>query len=120
MSIKENDKLDKSFDSVIQKLGNLSSIDYVSEKVPNAFSFIVKNNEYFMPFGDEVDVEAELKKLEDELAYTKGFLNSVMKKLGNEKFVKGAPEQVVANERKKEADATNKIKILEDKIKALK
>ncbi len=120
LSIKENDKLDKSFDSVIQKLGNLSSIDYVSEKVPNAFSFIVKNNEYFMPFGDEVDVEAELKKLEDELAYTKGFLNSVMKKLGNEKFVKGAPEQVVANERKKEADATNKIKILEDKIKALK
>ncbi|MGV6860448.1 MAG: valine--tRNA ligase [Putridiphycobacter sp.] len=116
LSVKENETIDKTFDVVIAKMSNLTQLDYVTEKVGNAFSFIVKNNEYFIPFGDEVDVEAELKKLKDELDYTKGFLNSVLKKLGNEKFVNGAPEQVVANERKKEADATNKIKILEGKI----
>ena len=120
LSIKDNSGIDKSFDSVITKMGNISQLEYVSEKVPNAFSFIVKNNEYFIPFGDEIDVEAEIKKLTDELEYTKGFLVSVQKKLSNEKFVNGAPEQVVANERKKEADATNKIKILTDKIEALK
>ncbi len=120
LSIKDNSGIDKSFDSVITKMGNISQLEYVSEKVPNAFSFIVKNNEYFIPFGDEIDVEAEIKKLTDELEYTKGFLVSVQKKLSNDKFVNGAPEKVVANERKKEADATNKIKILTDKIEALK
>jgi valyl-tRNA synthetase len=120
LSVKENSVLDKSFDAVITKMGNISQLDYVIEKVPNAFSFIVNNNEYFIPFGDQIDVEAELKKLTDELEYTKGFLVSVQKKLSNDKFVNGAPEQVVANERKKEADATNKINILTDKIEALK
>jgi valyl-tRNA synthetase len=120
LSVKQNSTLDKSFDSVIIKMGNISQLEYVSEKVPNAFSFIVKNNEYFIPFGNQIDVEAELKKLTDELEYTKGFLVSVQKKLSNDKFVNGAPEQVVANERKKEADATNKINILTEKIEALK
>ena len=120
LSIKENEPINKDFDSVIQKMGNLTSLDYVNDKVTNAFSFITKNNEYFIPFGNEIDVEAEIKKLQDELDYTKGFLNSVQKKLGNERFVAGAPEQVVANERKKEADATSKIEILESKIAELK
>lgn len=120
LSIKDNSGINKSFDAVITKMGNIAQLEYVTEKVPNAFSFIVNNNEYFIPFGDQIDVEAELKKLTDELEYTKGFLVSVQKKLSNEKFVNGAPEQVVENERKKEADATNKINILTEKIEALK
>jgi valyl-tRNA synthetase len=86
----------------------------------NAYSFIVDSNEYFIPFGEDIDVEAEISKIEEELQYTKGFLVSVQKKLSNEKFVAGAPEQVVASERKKESDALNKITILEEKLAALK
>lgn len=77
---------------------------------------MVNSNEYFIPFGDNIDLEAERAKLEEELTYTQGFLNSVLKKLQNEKFVSGAPEQVLENERKKEADARQKIAILEDKL----
>lgn len=120
LSVKDNGGVNKSFDMVITKMGNLTDLNYVDSKVSNAFSFIVKNNEYFIPFGDEIDVEEELKKLQSELDYTRGFLSSVQKKLSNEKFVNNAPQQVVDNERKKEADATNKILILEEKIKALK
>ncbi|MFK8038363.1 MAG: valine--tRNA ligase [Crocinitomicaceae bacterium] len=119
LMVKTNGELNKSFDSVISKIGNLSNFEYVSDKVDNAFSFISKNNEYFIPFGDEIDVEAEVEKLKAELDYTKGFLSSVQKKLGNERFVAGAPEQVVANERNKERDASEKIKILETKIAEL-
>jgi valyl-tRNA synthetase len=119
LMVKSNSDMDTAFDSVISKIGNLSTFDYVTEKVGNAFSFIVKNNEFFIPFGDEIDIEAELEKLKAELDYTKGFLNSVQKKLSNERFVAGAPEQVVANEKNKEKDATEKIKILETKIAEL-
>jgi len=116
LNIKENETFDKSFDCVIAKLGNLSSLNYVTEKVDNAFSFIVKSNEYFIPFSEEVDVEAEMDKLKDELKYTKGFLIGVQKKLSNERFVSNAPEQVVANEKQKLADAEAKIKVLEEKL----
>jgi valyl-tRNA synthetase len=109
---------DHSFDDVIVKLGNLSSIDFVSEKPDNAFSFQYKANSYYIPFNEEIDVEAEIKKIEEELNYTKGFLKSVQGKLGNEKFVNGAPEQVVNNERRKEADALSKIQALEEKLEA--
>jgi valyl-tRNA synthetase len=120
LSIKENESINKSFDSVIKKMGNISELSYVTEKVSNSFSFITKNNEYFIPFGDEIDVEAEITKLQKDLDYTKGLLNIVQKKLSNEKFVAGAPEQLVANERKKEADTATKIEILEGKINDLK
>jgi valyl-tRNA synthetase len=120
LKAKVNGTIDKSFDSVVTKMGNLSTFDYVNEKVGNAYSFIVDGNEFFIPFGENIDVEAEIKKIEEELQYTKGFLVSVQKKLSNEKFVAGAPEQVVASERKKEADAVNKITILEEKLAALK
>ena len=86
----------------------------------NANSFLVGSNEYFIPFGESVNLEAEHKKLQEELEYTKGFLVSVQRKLQNEKFMAGAPEQVVAMERKKEADALEKIAILEEKIGSLK
>ena len=118
-SVKQNSDLDKDFDSVISKLGNLTNLNYVDEKVENAFSYIVKNNEYFVPFGEGVDVEGEKKKLADELEYAKGFLNSVQKKLSNEKFVNGAPEKVVAIEKKKESETLSKISILEEKLASL-
>ena len=117
--VKKNQESDASFDSVIIKMGNLSQLEYVSEKINNAYSFLVNSNEYFIPFGDNIDLAAEREKLEEELIYTKGFLNSVLKKLQNEKFVAGAPDQVLANERKKEADAVQKIAVLEEKLAGL-
>ena len=120
MMVKKNETIDESFDCVIKKMGNLTELTYVNDKVGNANSFMVTSNEYFIPFGEEIDIEAERKKMQEELDYTKGFLNSVMKKLSNEKFVASAPEQVVAIERKKEADALSKIAILEEKLASLK
>lgn len=120
MFVKINAQEDTSFDAVLVKMGNLTSLEYTSEKVSNANSFLVDSNEYFVPFGDSIDIEAEKAKITEELEYTKGFLQNVMKKLGNEKFVAGAPEQVLANERKKEADALQKIAVLEEKLAGLK
>ncbi|MEN9987829.1 MAG: hypothetical protein RLZZ585_868 [Bacteroidota bacterium] len=108
------------FDAVISKMGNLSVFEYVADKMQQANSFIVEGVEYFIPFGDTVDVEAEIKKMEEELGYTKGFLKSVQGKLSNERFVAGAPAQVLDLERKKEADALGKIQLLEEKLASLK
>jgi len=104
------------FDSVVMKLGNVSSIEYVSEKVSAALSFRVKSNEYFVPVSGAVDLDEERKKVEEELAYVKGFLQSVRNKLSNEKFVSGAPEKVIEMERKKESDALAKIVTLEQRL----
>jgi valyl-tRNA synthetase len=117
--VKKNNDIDTSFDSVIVKMGNLTQLEYVTEKVNNANSFIVDSNEYYIPFGETIDIDAEKKKINEELDYTKGFLQSVQKKLQNEKFMAGAPEQVVVIERKKEADALSKIAILEEKLASL-
>ena len=117
--VKKNAEVDLSFDPVVVKMGNLTQLEYVSDKVANSNSFIVASNEYYIPFGDTIDIEAEKQKLTSELDYAKGFLQSVQKKLQNEKFMAGAPEQVVASERKKEADALSKIAILEEKLSSL-
>ena len=109
----------ENFDGLISKLGNISNINYTSSAVEKAFSFRVGSNEYFMVADMVIDLEAEVAKLEEELAYTKGFLNSVQKKLSNERFVSNAPEQVVASEKKKEADALAKIETLETSLKNL-
>jgi len=106
----------KIFIPVVQKLCNLDMIEYVTEKPSGTTSFIENNIEYCIPLVDTVNVEEELKKLQEELQYTEGFLRSVLNKLSNEKFVSGAPEQVVASERKKQADAEIKIKLLKEKI----
>lgn len=108
------------FDSVIKKLTNTSDIEYVNDSVSGALTFRVKSNEYFVPVTGNINIEEEIKKLTEELEYTKGFLASVEKKLSNEKFVAGAPEQVIANERKKQADALAKIATLEQSIASLK
>ena len=108
------------FDAVIVKMGNLSVFEYVADKIQQANSFIVEGVEFFIPFGDAVDVEAEIQKMEEELTYAKGFLKSVQGKLSNERFVAGAPAQVLELERKKEADALGKIQLLEEKLTSLK
>jgi len=105
---------------VISKLGNLESFDYVNEPVEGALTYRVKSNEYFIPMEGSIDVEAEIKKLTEELNYTEGFLKSVQKKLSNERFVAGAPEQVVASEKKKEADALAKIETIKASLTSLK
>jgi valyl-tRNA synthetase len=114
----DNEKTDRSFDPIIAKISNLSTFEYIESKVDNAFSFVLKSSEYFVPFSEDIDVEAEIKKIEEELKYTRGFLISVSKKLSNERFVSNAPEQVVAVEKKKMADAEAKVKILEEKLNA--
>jgi valyl-tRNA synthetase len=108
------------FNSVLVKMGNLSALNLVTEEVKLAASFLVKSTTFFVPMGGTIDVEEELKKLQAELDYTKGFLNSVLKKLSNERFVSSAPEAVVAVERAKQADAEAKIKVLEEQIASLK
>ena len=110
---------DAKMDSIIYKLCNVSEIKYVSEKQPQAFTFIEQNIEYFIPFGQNVNTEEEADKLKKELEYAEKFLQSVMKKLSNEKFVNGAPENIVALERKKQSDAEEKIRILKEQLARL-
>ena len=105
---------------VINKLCNLSEVKFVSEKQEGAASFMTGTTEYFIPLEGKLDVEAELKKISEEIEYHKGFLNSVMKKLDNERFVQNAPANVLELERKKKSDAESKIKSLEERLKELK
>jgi valyl-tRNA synthetase len=120
MYVRADSSTQTDFDAVISKMGNLSVFEYVADKMQQANSFIVEGVEYFIPFGDTVDMEAEIKKMEEELGYTRGFLKSVQGKLSNERFVAGAPAQVLELERKKEADALGKIQLLEEKLASLK
>jgi valyl-tRNA synthetase len=115
-----NESQSTGFDAIISKLGNISNLTYTTETVENALSFRVKSNEYFIPANDTIDVAAEISKLEEELKYTEGFLRSVQKKLSNERFVSGAPEQVVTSEKKKESDAFAKIETLRASLNNLK
>ncbi len=102
---------------VIVKLAGLSEIRTVSEKPAQAEAFIVKTTRYFIPMSGKIDTAAEVAKLTQELEYYEGFLASVMKKLGNERFVNSAPEKVVANERAKQADAEAKIAAIRERLK---
>lgn len=108
------------FDSVISKMGNLTSINIVAEKDPTSVSFLVGTTEFSVPLGNNIDIEAELKRLNDELKYLEGFLKSVAAKLSNEKFVANAKPEIVENERKKQADAESKIKTIKESIANLK
>ncbi len=107
------------FELVIQKLSNIDKITYTNIKPDNGAGFIVDTIEFFVPMEGKLDIGKECEALQKELEYTKGFLNSVMKKLSNEKFVAGAPAQVLAAEQKKKADAESKINTLEDNLKSL-
>ena len=105
--------------AIITKLANIDAIDEVSEKDATAASFLVGTTEYAVPLGSNINVEEELAKLNADLKYYEGFLASVEKKLGNERFVNNAPEAVVNAERKKKADAESKIATLKESIAAL-
>ncbi|MCL6275212.1 valine--tRNA ligase [Muricauda sp. 2012CJ35-5] len=114
-----SEKSSNQMDSIIVKLGNISQLGNVDSGMDGALSFRVKSNEYFIPMGGAIDIEAEVKKLTEELTYTRGFLQSVQKKLSNERFVNNAPEKVVAMEKKKAADAEAKIETLEKSLASL-
>ncbi|MDE5420341.1 valine--tRNA ligase [Ancylomarina sp. DW003] len=116
----KGDNYDASFDCVVAKMCNLKEISTANGEMAGAMSFIVNAIEYFIPLGDLVNVEEEIKKMEDELKYTQGFLMSVQKKMSNERFVNNAPAKVIEIEKKKMADAEAKIKVLEDRIASMK
>lgn len=117
--VKEDTKIITSFWSIIKKLSNLSEVGFTSEKVPGATSFVIKSCEFFIPLEGKVDTAKEKESVLKDLEYQKGFLDSVNRKLGNEKFVAGAPPHVIDGERKKQTDALAKINALEERLKAL-
>lgn len=119
LSLLNEEKTPARWDVVVKKLTNVSEISYVKATLEGALSFRVKSNEYFVPMSGAIDIEAEILKITEELNYTKGFLKSVLKKLSNERFVNNAPEQVVAMEKKKVADAEAKIETLEKSLASL-
>jgi valyl-tRNA synthetase len=104
---------------IVKKLGNLSRLNATDNKVDNSYGFIASNVEYFIPFTASIDMEEELARIQKEIEYTKGFLKSVMAKLGNDKFVANAKPEVVAVETKKKQDAEAKIKALEEQLISL-
>jgi valyl-tRNA synthetase len=108
------------FDAVTIKMANLKSINVVTEKDATASAFMVGTDEFAVPVGDMIDVEAEIAKMEAQLQHLEGFLAGVKKKLSNERFVANAPEAVVALERKKQSDSEEKIAALKESIAALK
>jgi valyl-tRNA synthetase len=107
------------FGDAVIKLGNLSAIRQAEGKPEGAFPFVVREMECFIPLSEKVDRDAERQRLQQELDYTRGFLDSVMKKLGNERFVQNAKAEVVAAEQKKKSDAEARIRAIEEALSAL-
>ena len=104
----------------IVKMANLSGVSVVAEKDATASTFMIGTDEFAVPIGDMIDVEAEVQKMEAQIAHLEGFLAGVKKKLANERFVQNAPEAVVALERKKQSDSEEKIAALKESIAALR
>jgi len=106
----------QSLEAAMMKLTNLSSVERVQEKVPNAFGFVVGTTSFFIPFGAAVDVEVEKAKIQKEIDHLNGFLKAIRGKLSNERFVQNAPENVVTLERRKESDALAKLEVFQIKL----
>ena len=119
LSVLNKEGISEDWDVVIKKLANVEKINTVLTAVDGALSFRVRSNEYFIPVTGTLDIDAEIKKIREELSYTKGFLQSVNKKLANDRFVNNAPEKVVAMEKKKAKDAEAKIETLEKSLSSL-
>jgi valyl-tRNA synthetase len=117
--IKVSDNDNKSFDTIITKLCNLSVLEYISDKKDSTLSLMVRTREIFIPLSITINKEDEIKKLKEDLKYYQGFKQSVEKKLQNEKFINSAPEQIVFNERQKLSDSEQKILSLTQQLKAL-
>jgi len=122
LKIRKNnqEKPDTTFDKVAAKLCNIEDIEYVDEKPENCITVLVRSTEFYIPVGSSINVESELIKLNEDLKYQRGFLESVTKKLSNERFVNNAPAEVVAIETKKKEDAESKIRIIEEQMRSLK
>ncbi len=112
----EGTDFNQAFNPVILKMGNLVSITQVENAEATASTFLAGTTEFSIPLGNNIDIEAELEKLNSELKYLEGFLISVQKKLSNEKFVANAKAEIVDNERKKQADAESKIATIKENI----
>ncbi len=110
----------EAFNAVIQKMANVNAIEVVAEKDATSSAFMIGTDEFAVPLGKLIDVDAEIEKMEAQLQHLEGFLAGVKKKLSNERFVQNAPEQVVAMERKKQSDSEEKIAALKESIAALK
>ena len=110
----------ETYNAVITKMANVSAINVVTEKDATASAFMIGTDEFAVPLGNMIDVDAEIEKMEAQLKHLEGFLQGVMKKLSNERFVANAPEAVVAMERKKQSDSEEKIAALRESIAALK
>ena len=120
LSIKINSTLDyEKWLNIIFKLANISEVEIVNDKIAGALSFMVGNDEFFIVLNEDIDVEAEIDRLNTELTYLKGFLKSVEAKLSNERFVQNAKPEVVENERNKKADAEGKMAIIQESLSAL-
>jgi len=118
---KNNDEApDTTFDSIAKKLCNINLLDYVEEQPLNMLSVIVNTTELYIPLSTVIDLDAEIINLEKDLQYQRGFLKAVEKKLSNERFVSQAPDKVVDAERKKQADALARIKVIEEQLRSLK
>ena len=115
-----NSQLLGNYGKAVIKMANLESMTSVSEKDSTASTFMVGTVEYAVPLGSLIDIDAEIEKMEAQLNHLEGFLQGVLKKLSNERFVQNAPEAVVAMERKKQSDAEEKIAALKESIAALK
>ena len=113
------DRLPQAAQDIVIKQVNLSKIEYVEQKAKNAAAFIVGTTEYAVPLDKFINVDEELKKLQADLAYQEGFLQNVMKKLSNERFVQNAKPEIVAMERKKQADAESRIAAIKQSIAEL-
>lgn len=111
-----NEQPDREFDPVVMKLCGISELDYTEEKLQGAVSFIIRTTEFYIPINLQVDRDEEIRKLNEELTYYRNFLQKVEEKLNNEKFISGAPEKVIAAERKKQADALARINVLADQL----
>ncbi|MBR1462667.1 MAG: valine--tRNA ligase [Prevotella sp.] len=109
-----------AYNAAIMKMATLKSIEIVAEKSADSSSFMVGTDEFAVPLGNMIDIEAEIEKAETQLKHLEGFLMGVMKKLSNEKFVANAPEAVVALERKKQSDSEEKIASLKELIAELR
>ena len=115
-----NSQLTGQYAAAVVKMANLDAITPVTEKDATASTFMVGKVEYAVPLGSMIDIDAEIEKQEAQLNHLEGFLQGVMKKLSNERFVQNAPEAVVAMERKKQSDAEEKIAALKESLAALK
>ena len=109
-----------AYDPVTLKMANLESISVVNAKSADTVQFMVGTDEFAVPVGNLIDVEAEISKQEAQLKHLEGFLAGIMKKLSNEKFVANAPAAVVALERKKQRDSEEKIAALKESLAELK